>query len=145
MPTLQAAPTDAAAGDTRDIAIDKANETPENRADEAADTEADEPNESPAYTSSITVDPADNGASEVDENAALVPLAAITSDEAIAAAIASHPGTVVSTQLENENGSVVHAVLIDTGDTTVDVKVDVGNGTVLASDNGDENGRNADD
>lgn len=119
-----------------------------NEANEAPEDEAGEQNESPAYTSSVTVDEAVDGVSEADENAALAPLATITADQATATASASQAGSVVSTQLENENGNVVFAVLIDTGNGMVDVKVDAGDGTVLSSDSGDdgeEGEDNADD
>jgi len=58
-------------------------------------------------------------------------LAKITSDQANQAALVEVPGTVVKTELENENGNVVYGVEIDTGDGIKDVKVDAGNGKVL--------------
>lgn len=136
--TSQADPTPATDPVLPDTPADEAAEGPDSEANEAPENEADGQNESPDFTSSVTADQAADGVSEADENAALAPLATVTADEATAAATASQPGTVVSTQLENENGSVVYSVVIDTGSGMVDVKVDAGNATVLGSDSGDE-------
>jgi len=90
----------------------------------------------PSYTGSIPA-PADNGteASEADEAASLQGLATITPDEASAAALASVPGTAGAVELDNENGFVVYSVEVTAADgTTIDVKVDAGNGQVLAQD-----------
>ena len=107
-----------------------------------ADIETDDNEQDPSYTSSLTVadstDGADSG-NETDESAALQGLARITADDASAAALASHPGTVITVELENENGNVVYAVEVDNGSGTVDVKVDAGNGTVLSSEADDQN------
>ena len=94
----------------------------------------------PAYTSSITVDDTAES-SEADEADALAGLAKITADEARAAALAAVPGTAEEVELENENGNVVYGVEItDANGAEFDVKVDAGNGTVLAqeSDDADE-------
>lgn len=78
---------------------------------------------------------ADSTAAEADESKALQPLATVTADEATAAALSAIPGTAGSAELENENGYVVYGVEITATDGTVtDVKVDAGNGTVLAQD-----------
>jgi uncharacterized membrane protein YkoI len=125
--------TEAADGPDNEV-----NDGPDNEVNDGPDDESDGQDESPSYTSSITADQAAEGVNEADENAVLAPLATVTTDEATAAATASQAGTVVSTQLENENGNVVYSVVIDTGNGIVDVKVDAGNGAVLASDSGDE-------
>lgn len=97
----------------------------------------------PAYTSSITVDDTAES-SEADEAAALAGSAKITADEARAAALAAVPGTAEEVELENENGNVVYGVEVtDANGAEHDVKVDAGNGTVLAqeaddADEGDE-------
>lgn len=78
---------------------------------------------------------ADSTTAEADESKALQPLATVTADEATAAALAAVPGTAGSAELENENGYVVYGVEITATDGTVtDVKVDAGNGKVLAQD-----------
>lgn len=90
----------------------------------------------PSYTGSIPAPP-DNGAEapEADEAASLEGLATITPDEASAAALAAVPGTAGAVELDNENGFVVYSVEVTAADgTTIDVKVDAGNGQVLAQD-----------
>jgi hypothetical protein len=97
------------------------------------------PNEqSPKYTSSISVDQtATDGLSEADEAAALASQARISSDEAKAAALAANPGTtVVKAELDNENGALVYSVELSNGS---DVKVDAGNGDILHTENGGDN------
>ena len=99
-------------------------------------------NDGPAYTGSVTV--ADTGTenangSDTNETAQLQGLATITPDQASAAALATVPGTASTPVLENENGNVVYGVQITTPSGTVDVKVDAGNGTVLAKDTTDGN------
>lgn len=47
------------------------------------------------------------------------------------------PGQVIKVSLDNENGNVVYSVEIRTSTGIVDVKVDAGNGTVLALDSGE--------
>ncbi len=105
--------------------------------------EAGAEDQSPSYTSSITApDSADTGSETADEEAAeaaaLAGLATITADQAQAAALAAVPGTVVQVELDNENGSVVYSVEVDTGSGIVDVKVDAGNGTVVHHDADDD-------
>ena len=64
---------------------------------------------------------------------ALQPFATTTSAEATAAALKVVPGTAGTALLESENGYVVYGIEITKADgTVVDVKVDAGNGTVLA-------------
>ena len=107
--------------------------------------EGDEPggeqaDDQAAYTSSITV--ADTGSEHDDaaEAAALQQLATISADEASQAALAAVPGTVNTVELDNENGSVVYSVEVRTDAGLIDVKVDAGNGSVLAqeSDHGEQ-------
>jgi uncharacterized membrane protein YkoI len=75
----------------------------------------------------------DDAASEAAESKALAPLATTTTAEATAAAQAAVPGKVGDVVLENENGYVVYGIEITTADgSTVDVKVDAGNGSILA-------------
>jgi len=97
--------------------------------------EADSGVQEPAYTGSVSVDQAQTeGLSEADEAVALQGLAAISAAEAEATALAANPGTsVVKTELDNENGALVYSVELSSG---LDVKVDVGNGTVLFADSG---------
>ena len=90
----------------------------------------------PSYTGSVPVDEAaTQGVSEADEAAALAGSATISAAEAEAAVLAAHPGASVhKTELENENGYLVYSVALDTG---MDVKVDAGNGTILATEQDD--------
>lgn len=120
-------------------------------ADSATDTEtADGPDgaEGPERTEGAEgsgAEGADDSAAEAAESAALAGLATVTADEATAAALQAVPGTAGAAQLENENGYVVYGVEITQADgTTVDVKIDAGNGTVLAQDTGDGDGETAD-
>lgn len=104
---------------------------------EATGAENDHAGEqAPAYTSSITVDPATTqGLSEADEEAALAKLAKITADEANTAALAANAGaTVTKTALEAKGASLVYGVELSTG---VEVVVDAGNGAILATETGD--------
>ena len=101
--------------------------------------------ESPAYKSSVT---APNGPdtgkdNEGSESAALQPLAKVTPEQAKAAALAAVPGTANNVELENENGNVVYGVEVtDASGNTTDVKVDAGNGTVLAKEADQNDGGN---
>lgn len=119
----------------------------ENEADDATENDTGTNDETPEYTSSVTT--ADAGDTSVTgdesgESTALAPLATVTADDASAAALASQPGTVIKVELENENGNVVYGVEIDTGSGTVDVKVDAGNATVLATEADGHDGEHAD-
>jgi uncharacterized membrane protein YkoI len=67
-----------------------------------------------------------------DENdAALAKLAKITLEEATHNAQGAVAGRVIEAQLENEDGSLVYAIEILSGQTTKEVIVDAGNGAVL--------------
>lgn len=91
------------------------------------------------YTSSVTVP--DSGTEGAAEGAALAAAAKITPDAAKAAALAAVPGTAGKVELENENGNVVFGVEVTTaGGSRVDVKVDAGNGKVLAQEADDQEG-----
>ncbi|MEW6420782.1 MAG: PepSY domain-containing protein [Deinococcota bacterium] len=92
------------------------------------DTETQD-DHTPAYKGSIQL-PAEQRGMELpdtQEEAQLRGLARITPQQASQAAQAVVPGTVRSVKLENENGTLVYAVVI--GQT--EVKVDAGNGRVL--------------
>ena len=84
--------------------------------------------------------PEDESLSEADEAKALEGLATISASDAEQAALAANPGaTVNSSELGNENGSVVYEVdLTDANGADLEVKVDAGNGAVLAQESGDE-------
>ena len=80
------------------------------------------------------------GRSETEESSALATLATTTDAEATEAAVAANPdATVDAVQLGNENGSVVYEVtMTDSSGASLEVKVDAGNGAVLAQETGDE-------
>jgi len=107
-----------------------------------------ETDESPNYTSSVTVPQTPDSGAETDDEAAdaakLAPLATVTPEAASAAATAAVPGTAGAATLGDENGNVVYEVEVTTADgSKVEVKVDAGNGNVLAQetdDAGEENG-----
>ena len=90
------------------------------------------------YTASV-VAPLGTG-SESSESAALAPLAKITAADATKVAVAAVPGTAGTAALENENGNLVYSVVITAANGTVDVKVDAGNGKILAQDSSTESG-----
>ena len=96
---------------------------------------ADKEQQEPKLTGSIQV-PKTTGpeGTETDEAAALAKLAKITADQAKQAALAKFPGaTVQKTTLDDENGSLVYTVeLTDASKAAQEVKVDAGNGAVLA-------------
>jgi uncharacterized membrane protein YkoI len=105
---------------------------------------ADTEEQDATYTGSVKapagsgVEGSDNAASEAAESEALASLATTTTAEATAAAQAAVAGTVGDVVLENENGYVVYGVEITTANgSTVDVKVDAGNGSILAKQAGD--------
>ena len=84
--------------------------------------------------------PDDESLSEPEEAKALEGLATISLSDAEAAATSAVPGgTVNSVELGNENGSVVYEVdMTDANGQEVEVKVDAGNGGVLATETGDD-------
>jgi len=87
----------------------------------------------PSYKASVQIP---EGSTENDqaEAAALQAAAKISPDQAKQAALAAVPGTAAKVELENENGNVVYGVEVTANGTTTDVKVDAGNGSVLAKD-----------
>lgn len=74
---------------------------------------------------------------EEAESKSLQLLAKITPEQASASALKPVPGQVIKVSLDNENGKVVYSVEIRASTEIVDVKVDAGNGTVLAQDSGE--------
>jgi hypothetical protein len=67
-----------------------------------------------------------------DGEAALAGMAKISLDSALKEALKAVSGTVLSAELENENGYLVYAIEIAKADRqTMDIKVDAGNGKVL--------------
>lgn len=90
------------------------------------------------YRSSITV-PDTEEKNETTEAESLRPLAKISPAAARDAALAAVPGTAGDPQLENEDGNVVYSVKVTAPDSRVsDVKVDAGNGNVLAKEADDD-------
>ncbi|MEZ4620062.1 MAG: PepSY domain-containing protein [Caldilineaceae bacterium] len=86
----------------------------------------------PSYSGTVTIDPAlTTGLAETDEATALQGLATIDVATAEAAATTANAGTtVVKSTLEDENGYLVYSVELSNG---LEVKVDAGDGTVLHS------------
>ncbi|MHB0886633.1 MAG: PepSY domain-containing protein [Bacillota bacterium] len=123
-------------------------------ADQGSDAQGDQP----TYTSSIQVaNPqdksndateagksaeagGDGSATEAAEAASLQGMAKITPEQAKAAALAAVPGTVLGASLDNENGNVVYSVEVKAADGVHELKIDAGNGTVLAQDSQNEDG-----
>ncbi|MEZ4768663.1 MAG: PepSY domain-containing protein [Caldilineales bacterium] len=97
----------------------------------------------PSYTGSIAVDDqATTGLDEAAEASSLQGLATVSPADAEAAALAANPGaTVVKTELDNENGSLIYSVELSNG---MDVKVDAGNAAVLYTDQGEDGAEAAD-
>lgn len=60
---------------------------------------------------------------------------AITAEQAQTAALAAHPGTVIKTELDDENGQLVYSVEFSGG---VDVKIDAMTGSVLGTESGQD-------
>jgi uncharacterized membrane protein YkoI len=111
-----------------------------------ATAESGDTTQDPSYTSSVTAPEGAEGTSEADEAAALQSKATITADQARDAALKAVPGTPGKVELDNENGNVVWSVEVTGADgTSTDVKVDAGNGSVLAKEAGDDNESEADD
>lgn len=121
--------------DTDNIELECGDQFEDGQSDEAEGSEADDGVQEPLYTGSIIVDQAQTEeVSEADEASSLQGKAVISAAEAEDAALAANPGTsVVKTELDNENGSLVYSVELSSG---ADVKVDAGNGTVLFTDSG---------
>lgn len=80
---------------------------------------------------------------EANEAASLVKEVTVSQDQAVRSALAKVPGTVVKSQLDDENGLVVYSIEVKKQDgTSVDVKVDGKTGQVVKteSDDGNEKG-----
>jgi len=117
---------------------------------------ADTQEQDPSYTGSVPAPPdatetengpesGDNGTAEADEAAGLESLATVTPEGATAAALAVVPGTAGTPELGNENGYVVYSVTVTRTDgTTVDVKIDAGDASVLAQETGEDAEAHAD-
>ena len=88
----------------------------------------------PSYTGSIQTPKSADTENEAGEAAALAGLAKLTESDARNAALAKFPrATVQKASLEDENGSVVWAIqLTDANKSVQEVKVDAGNGAILA-------------
>jgi len=114
--------------------------TPAAQNQEAHDTEA-----APNYTSSITVPDKAESTDEAGEAAALKAMVTLTPEQASAAATAAVPGTAGDIELENDGGNVVYDVEVTTANGHVDVKVDPGNGKILAQETEQNDGESADD
>jgi uncharacterized membrane protein YkoI len=94
----------------------------------------------PGYTSSVQV-PESTTENDQAEAAALQAATKISPDQAKQAALAAVPGGTAGTvDLESENGNVVYAVEVTANGTTTDVKVDAGNGSVLAQETDQKEG-----
>ena len=138
--TEQTEPAEAAGPDTDTVEEQVGDQSTADTGTEAA-TEADSGanDQTPLYVGSVTVsDTTPAGQSEAAESAALAGQAKITIEQAKAAALAANPGaTVVKAELDNENGALVYSVELSTG---ADVKVDAGNGAILHTDTGADEG-----
>lgn len=110
----------------------------------------------PSYRASIQVPNVqdaqanDPGKSDTDQEAAessqLASQAKTTPEQARSAALAAVPGQVTKVSLDNENGNLVYSVEItDASGVTADVKVDAGDGRVLAREQGEDKGESEKD
>jgi uncharacterized membrane protein YkoI len=92
----------------------------------------------PSYTGSVQAPKGTGTEAEAAETAALAALAKISEADARNAALAKFPGATVTTAtLGDENGSVVWEIqLTDASKVAQDVKVDAGNGAILATEAG---------
>ena len=81
------------------------------------------------------------GEAEKQEAERLAAEAKISQSQAEAAALKAVPGTVTASELGDENGSLVWEVHVrKAGGSVVEVKVDAGNGKVLAQEAGHDEG-----
>jgi len=117
---------------TQDTQAKEQTETVETK-DEVAGKDAQNEVQEPSYVGSIKVTDS-NAKDEGSESQALAGLAKISAADAEKAALAKVSGTVIKTSLDNENGYLVYSVEVkDAQGKVFDVKVDAGNGTVLAT------------
>lgn len=111
------------------------------------DTDPNEEEQDPQLDGTIQIDDVEDE-SEADEDARLQDLATVSESDAAAIAVTEYPGDISETELGNENGSVVWEFEIVGADgSTVEVKIDAGNATVLdiETDDDDENENDDDD
>jgi uncharacterized membrane protein YkoI len=92
----------------------------------------------PSYTGSVQAPKGTGIEDEAAETAALAALAKVSEADAKNAALAKFPGaTVTKASLGDENGSVVWEIqLTDSSNVAQEVKVDAGNGAILATEAG---------
>jgi uncharacterized membrane protein YkoI len=92
----------------------------------------------PSFTGSIAAPQGADTEDEAAEAAALAKLAKLSEADARSAALAKFPGaTIQKASLGDENGYVVWEVqLTDSTNAAQEVKVDAGNGTILATEAG---------
>jgi len=113
--------------------------TPAPAAQATTENDANHEDQHPSYTGSIAVPQDQKGQTEQDESNTLASMAKITADQAKQAALAPFPGaTVTKVELDNENGYLVYSVrLTDASGKAQEVKVDAGDGRVLATEAAD--------
>lgn len=126
--TLATAQSGAAAQQKQDPPYRSSIQAPvgadEDENDSDSDSESEEAGEAEKQ------DEIDRG--EAAESAQLSALAKISAEQARAAALARVPGTVLDSELDNENGNVVYSGEIRKADRSVaDIKVNAGTGQVL--------------
>lgn len=105
----------------------------ETQDDQGTDGETADDNtasQDPTYVASIAVDEASlEGLSDAQECTALTELATVTPEEAQATAETETGAVVAKVELDNENGYLIYSAELEDGR---DVKVDAGNGKILA-------------
>jgi hypothetical protein len=96
----------------------------------------------PSISGSVTAPQGAEGENEANETAALTALAKISEADATKAALAKFPGaTIQKATLGDENGFVVWEIqLTDASKAAQEVKVDAGNGAILAVEAGGADG-----
>jgi uncharacterized membrane protein YkoI len=129
-------------------------EAPKGNTDAKQESTTAEEND-PAYTASISLGTQDNGkdeqkntASESQEDAALASKAKISAEQATDAVKAAFPDatTISKATIGDENGYLIYEVKVTQKDgSTLEVKVDAGNGKILSQENGTENNKNEKD
>jgi uncharacterized membrane protein YkoI len=126
------------------VAVANAN-TATTPASGTVENEQDDQNET-TVKGSISVPESATEVPDAEESAQLAKLATVDATAAEAAATASVPGsTVINTDLNDEDGFLVYDVDVKDGAGTVtEVTIDAGNGTVLASEAGDDEGADGD-
>lgn len=105
-----------------------------------ADDDSDSDSETEEADEAEEQEQEENDRGEAAESAQLLALAKISSEQARAAALARVPGTVLDSELDNENGNVVYSVEVRKADrSVVDIKVDAGTGQVLHIETDEDN------